>query len=183
MPQFSNQPPPDPARPGFPLVRTPSSHTFLGIITSDDLIGCPTHFYRNRTMPCEGEGCEPCSKGYSWRWHGYFACVDQSNHEHVIFEVTAAASDNFRDYRQEHGTLRGCLFRAARTGLRYNGRVTIACKPADLAGVMLPAAPNVPVILCHIWNIPSSEIEVAGRSRDHQKLLVTPTDGDGRERR
>jgi hypothetical protein len=183
MPIFSNEPPPDSDRPGFPLTRTPAAHAFLGIITSDDLVGCPTHFYRNRTMPCDGEGCEPCHKGYTWRWHGYFSCVDQSNHEHVIFEVTATASDPLREYRKLNDTLRGCLFKAARRGHKYNGRVIIICKPADLAGVLLPAAPNIPKILCHIWNIPSNEATVVGRSHGHPQVITTPADGDGRPRR
>jgi len=183
MPQFSNEAPPESTRPGFRLIRTPAQRSVVAIVTCDDLVGCPTHFYRNRTLPCEAPNCEPCNTGHAWRWHGYVSCVDQSSHEHILFEMTAQASDAFRDYRKEHNTLRGCLFKASRVSFRYNGRVVIRCKPADLAGVTLPGPPNIPVMLCHIWNIPTPDVKTNGKSKGHPKLAVDRArDGDGQER-
>lgn len=172
MPNFSNRPPDDADRPGIRLVRTPSGHPLVAIVSSEDLVGTATHFHHNRTMPCEGPGCKLCAEGHSWRWHGYFSCVDQSTREHILFEFTAQASDAFRDYREKYSTLRGCLFKATRAGNRYNARVMIQTKPADLAQTYLPPGVDLPKVLCHIWNIPTPEATVTDRIKGHPRVKV-----------
>jgi len=153
MPQFSNQPPTDPNRHGFRLIRTPAAGPLRGIVISNDLVGCPTHFVGNRTIPCERPNCDPCSSGIGWRWHGYLLILVQPTQEQCIFEFTAAASDNFKSYRKRYDSLRGCLFLAQRVNNRHNGRVLIQCKPADLNRIELPRDRDLPTLLCHIWNI------------------------------
>jgi len=174
MPNFSNAPPTAGTHPGIDLLRTPATRPFVGIVTSDDLAGTPTHYYRNRTTPCEGEGCPICEEGLSWRWHGYLACVDQATHQQVLFEFTAQASDTFRSYRKRYGSLRGCLFKATRAAGRYNGRVTIQTRPADLAEKELPKAINVIPMLCHIWGIPVPAIEITGLQKGHPRIKLAP---------
>lgn len=176
MPQFSNKPPPEGRRPGIALVRTPANRPLVAIVTSDDLVGTPTHYYRNRTTPCEGEGCPICAEGFSWKWHGYLSCVDQGSQEHILFEFTAQASDAFRSYHKQYGTLRGCLFRANRHAGRYNGRVTIQTRPADLQAKTLPPGVNLTAMLCHIWNIPMSQADIEGKLKDHPRIKIHPTE-------
>lgn len=181
MPDFSNKPPQEGRRPGIALVRTPGNRPFIGIVTSDDLVGTATHYVRNRTTPCEGEGCSICGEGYSWRWHGYLSCIDQNTQEHILFEMTANASDAFRAYHHKYGTLRGCHFKATRAANRYNGRVSIQCRPADLKSQQLPRGANLVAMLCHIWNIPIPEVEISGRMKDHPHIKVqqaTPPSGN-----
>jgi len=172
MPDFTNSPPPDSHSPGISLIRTPGNRPLVAIVTSDDLVGTNTHYYHNRTTPCEGQNCPICQEGYSWRWHGYLSCVDQSSHEHVLFEMTAQASDPLRAYRKQYGSLRGCLFKATRQANRYNGRVTIQTRPADLTDKTLPRGANLTAMLCHIWNIPLPEAEITGRVKDHPRIRV-----------
>lgn len=154
------------------MIRTPANRPFVAIVSSDDLVGTNTHYYHNRTTPCEGTGCPICAEGHSWRWHGYLSCVDQGTKEHVLFEFTAQASDAFRAYRDRYSTLRGCLFKATRHAQRYNGRVTIQTRPADLEGKDLPPGVNLTAMLCHIWNIPVPEAEITGRVKDHPRIRV-----------
>jgi len=170
--QFSNEPPETGRRPGIALVRTPGNRPLVAIVTSDDLVGTNTHYYRNRTSPCEGDGCPICAEGLSWRWHGYLSCVDQGTKEHILFEFTAQASDAFRAYRARYGTLRGCLFKATRHAQRYNGRVSIQTRPADLEGKDLPPPVNLKAMLCHIWNISMPEAEILGTVKDHPRINV-----------
>lgn len=172
MPQFSNEPPAGGDRQGIDLIRTPANRPFVAIVTSEDLVGCATHFYRNRTTPCEGDDCAICAEGLPWRWHGYLSCVDQYTTDHVMFEFTANASDAFRVYRNQYRTLRGCHFKATRQGSKYNGRVHIICKPADLAGKRLPAGVNLPAMCCHIWNIPMTAAKTEGKNHSHPALRV-----------
>lgn len=178
MPRFSTEPPPEARRPGIRLLRTPAGRAIVAVITSDDVVGTPTHFYKHRTIPCEGNDCEPCRAGYSWRWHGYVSCVDETTHEHVLFEFTAKASDYFKAYKKQHGSLRGCLFHAARAGQRYNAAVIIRCRPADLAGRDLPEGLNIPPLLCHIWNVPVTATELTERHPDRlgKQLRLHPDD-------
>lgn len=63
MPQFSHDVPADPRGPAFPIVRTPPGRAFSGIVTSPNLVGCFTHYYHGRTIPCEGDGCRLCMAG------------------------------------------------------------------------------------------------------------------------
>ncbi len=172
MPSFDNGPAESGSHAGLRLVRTPESHSLIAIVTSDDLVGCPTHFFRNRTTPCEGEGCEICQAGHSWRWHGYLSCIEQAHHEHVLFEFTAQASEPFRAYRKKYGSLRGCLFNAARGGRKYNSRVGIQVRPADLADRELPAEIDLIVVLCHIWNVPVPTVYLEGRLKDSPHLKI-----------
>ena len=130
-------------------------------VLSDRLVGCPTHFVGNRTIPCERPNCDPCESGVPWRWHGYLAIVIDATREIVIFETTAKASAAFNDYYTRMGTTRGAHMKAQRANGKHNGRVLIQCKPADLAKVNLPDAPNVEKILCHIWNIPENQVNQA----------------------
>lgn len=161
MPNFSNQAPPQGDRHGYRLVRTPAGSPFRAYVLSDRLIGCPTHYVGNRTVPCEDKYCEACENGIGWRWHGYLLVQIEATTEVVIFEMTAAASDAFKAYYERHGTTRGCHFQAKRANNRTNGRVLITAKPADLAKVTLPKAVDVGKLLSHIWNIPPNQVNKA----------------------
>jgi len=159
MINWSNAPPTDPSRVGLPLQRTPAARPLTAIVTSDDLLGCYTHFFGGRTVPHEVQNCVACQKGVPYRWHGYVSAVDVSTHLHFLFETTAQAAEAFTQYRKANGKLRGCLFEATRMHRRHNGRVIIRTKPADLGKVPLPDAPDLRVVLSVIWNISTPSIE------------------------
>lgn len=172
MPIFTNAPPDEPSGRSLRLRRTPSAGKLTAIITCRQLVGCPTHFFQRRTVPCDGEGCEACRTGHSWRWHGYVTAVDCKTNEHFIFEMTAQAAEALTVYRERHGTLLGCLFEAARLGEHHNGRVMIRCKPTDLTSVKLPSAPDVIASLCHIWNVPTPEASIEGQLKQHDRIVI-----------
>jgi len=160
MPNWSSEPPKE--KDGFALriLRTPQAKAIKAIITSTDVLGCCTHFVRNRTLPCEGqETCPWCAEGLSWRWHGYVAALLVDSLEHFLFEFTANASDTFRNYQKLHDNLRGCYFQATRPSQRHNGRVVIQARPADQHRVHLPDPPDIKKLLCHLWNIPNTQVQ------------------------
>lgn len=159
MPNWNTEPPSGLGRSGIRLVRTPTAHAFLALVLSDNMVGCNTHYVNQRTIPCETPNCEPCENGIGWRWHGYLAVLVDATKETVLFETTALAAAAFRDYHQVHATLRGCHFKAVRLNQRPNGRLLIQAKPADLANLKLPDAPDVQQLLCHIWNIPPNQVQ------------------------
>lgn len=158
MPNFDHQPPADLGRSGYRLLRTPAAHPLIGHILSDNLVGCRTHFYNQRTSPCESPNCDMCDSGIAWRWHGYVVMILDATQEIIIFECTARSAESIAAYYQRHGTTRGAHMKASRVNSRPNGRVLLQCKPADLQKISLPKAPPVEKLLCHIWNIPANQV-------------------------
>lgn len=56
MINWTNVAPPEPRGPALPIRRTPAYKALIATCTSKDLIGCYTHFYKGKTMPCQGRG-------------------------------------------------------------------------------------------------------------------------------
>ena len=162
MPQWTNTPPASDSGPALRIVRTPTTAPLSGAITSPDLVGCPTHYYQHRTIPCEPPNCPACAEGIGWRWHGWVATVLPQSQEHVLFEFTATASEYFRRFRDTYGTLRGCIFVASRINNRPNARVTIRTKQHDPSKIQLPEAPDICKALAHIWGIPPMQATTDG---------------------
>ncbi len=158
MPQWSNTPPASPNGQSLPIRRTPPFKALAAIVTTEDLIGCFTHFYKGHTVPCEGQNCPAHQDGIPFRWHTYLGAVDVTNGLHFIFECTAQATDPFVAYRKAHGTVRGCLFEAKRMNSRPNGRVTIRTKPADLTERAIPEPPDLKKCMAIIWSLPMSVV-------------------------
>jgi len=125
MPNFSNAPPETGHGQALRLIRTPAPGKLIAICTSPKLVGCPTHFWRMRTIPCEAPNCEACDNGVPWRWHGYVSAVNIKSNEHFIFECTAQAAETFTQFTERHGSLLGCTFEATRLGDHANGRVLL----------------------------------------------------------
>lgn len=178
MIEFTNTPPPDPRGRSLDLVRTPTRRALVAFVTSADIIGCPTHFYGGRTVPCEGADCEPHRKGIPWRWHGYLGCFDNTLNRPFIFEFTARVAEVFVEYREAHGTIRGCIFRAQRVNDAPNAKVILATKTYDPAKITLPKEPDVIQALAIIWNIATPRIELAGVLKDAPRININ-RDGNG----
>ena len=159
MLQFHEQPPLEPTRYAMRLVRTPARKALQLLVTSDNLLGCWTHFYAGRTVPCTGDTCEACLAGASSRWHGYLSAIEGKSREHILFELTALAAESFAAYRLKHGTLRGCHVTASRVNPRPNARVHLELKPHDLSTIDLPPSANLTAVLCHLWGIPTTETQ------------------------
>jgi len=177
MPIFTNAPPQDDRAYSLPLARTPANGKLIGIITTHDLIGCATHWYGGRTIPCEGETCKACLEGVPWRWHSYIAAMLKGTRHHVLLEFTAQASEKLIEYRDAHKTLRGCGITAKRLRNRANGRVMLTCTQTDLESIHLPPEPNVTKALSLIWGLPQPEVNIADRVRQQPRLAITRSNG------
>lgn len=184
MPTWTDQPPSDPSGFAVRIVRTPADKPLVAVVTSHKIQGCPTHFARHRTIPCEKPNkCPWCDDGYSFRWHSYLGAVLGESYEHIIFETTALATETFKTYYEQNGSLRGCKFQARRPSKRANGRVVIACKRIDESKIRLPDELDIRRILCHIWNIKFDPTAFNGPARRLAEHIGTvPKDGDGRYR-
>ncbi len=172
MYNFTSDVPIDPRGNSLPLMRCPTNRPIQGIITSDDLIGTRTHFFRGRTIPCDNDECPACSDGLPWRWHAYVALWSDVTHRTVLFEMTARGTEPLITYRKAYGTLRGCRLSAKRANSSPNSRVIIQTSQADLQKAALPAAPNILEALSIIWNIELPSISIEGHNRNCEELSV-----------
>lgn len=178
MPNWSTEIPDDPRGQGLPLVRTPAARSLVAIVTSDNLIGCETHFWGGHTVPCDGPECEACQAGIAYRWHAYLAAFNPADRLHFVFECTAQAAARFKEYRLEHGTLRCCQFEAYRWKRAKNGRVIIKCDRSNLAPAALPNAPDLPKVMAVIWRLPIPNVYQVGVERGHPHV-ETDARGNG----
>lgn len=158
MPKYSNVPPKDPRGYALPIVRTPAGRKFRATITSPDIIGCNTHFWGGKTVPCEAPECEACRNGVPFRWHAYCSAILHPNNLHVVYETTALAAENLVLYRKSHATLRGCLIEAYRWRGAANGRIIIHCEPSAQAPDTLPTPPDLTKCLAIIWQLPEAQV-------------------------
>ena len=172
MPIWTNAPPDTQTGPALRIVRTPTSGTLNAAVTCPDLVGCATHYYQHRTIPCEPPNCPACADGIGWRWHGWVTAVLTNSQEHILFEFTATASDYFRRYRDTYGTLRGCIFQAGRVNNRSNARVVIKTRQHDPAKLQLPEAPDICAALAHIWGIPPMQTSTKGLLKDSPRVKI-----------
>ena len=174
MPNFSNSLPPKTENRGFDLRRTPPDKPLKGLITTPDIIGCYTHWWGGRTVPCEGDGCEACMANTPVRWHVYLSILESGSYDHFIFECTSKAALPLVDYRNENGTLRGVLMSAFRPKRRRNARVELVLKPFDTSNIKLPDPPDLPRAMSIIWQLPGTAIDTRGAINQTAKIEVDP---------
>lgn len=184
MSQWSDSPPTEEEKYAHRIVRTPAATPLVGIITSTDLIGRPTHFANNRTIPCPGlDTCNFCADGFSKRWHGWFGLFITGTNEHAIMELTAKACDPLKNYALIHNSLRACGLKAHRPSKRPNGRVCLVLRPVDELRYRIPPPLDVKAILCHIWNVQDTDAVIGtGRGPLLKGIGLFDSQRDGRDR-
>lgn len=177
MPKWMNDPPDEPRGPSFPIIRTPPARPLDAIVTSDDLIGCYTHFWHGSTHPCQAPDCQPCNEGMPFRWHAYLTAVGLQTNLHFIFECTAISATSFTAYRNQMGTLRGCQFRAKRWNNKPNGRILIQTRQADLTERTLPTAPDLKKCMAILWSLPLDDVTTPDRNpeTDMPRAAIRPS--------
>lgn len=169
MPTFFNRLPKEDEKYAYTLVRTPTDGTIAAVITSDDLLGCYTHWYGGHTVPCERPTpdqeaagieniCRACADQSPARFHAYLSAFALKTGTHFLFECTLKAAAAFESYRDSYGTLRGCYFTATRPKRRKNSGISVIVKPADLSKIKIPPGLDIPKALAVIWQLPGAAV-------------------------
>ncbi len=140
-------------------MRTPAQGKLRAIVTSEDLIGCNTHFWGGHTVPCSAPECEACQHGVPYRWHAYLTALNSNKGLHFLYECTAAAAEILCAYRRKIGFLRACVFEAYRWRSAPNGRVMLRCEPGPNETVHLPPPPDLEAVLAILWQLPKANID------------------------
>ncbi len=178
MPTWTKSAPDDPRGQGLPLVRTPAARSLYAIVTSDNLIGCDTHFWGGHTVPCERPECDACENGIAYRWHAYLSAYNPEDQLHFVFECTANASAVFNDYFLVNKTLRCCQFEAYRWRRKTNGRVIIKCQRSAIQPHALPKPPDITKVMAVIWRLPIPNVKIRGIERGSPRVYPH-SDNDG----
>jgi hypothetical protein len=152
--------PTDPIERPYPIQRVPATGSLAAAITSKQPFGCFTHFWGGRTIPCTAEACDACKAAAPSRWHCYMTAYSHPNQLHFLLELTAAAAEKIYQFTREHGTCRGCHFKANRQPQTPNGRIYLQTQMLDMDKYRLPEEPDLKLILSRLWNIPLDEIEI-----------------------
>ncbi len=179
MIDWSNEVPEQSKGNSLPIRRTPTGKPLEAIVTSFDLIGCFTHYWRGSTNPCHGENCEPCGEGLPYRWHAYMTAVDFHSNMHMIFECTAISAEFFTAFRDKYHSLRGCHFKATRWNSRPNGRILITTRMADLAERTIPEAPDLKKAMAILWSVPAGDVKTPYYDRQTKMAVITPPKPNG----
>lgn len=203
---WQNRPPKPAEFAGVRLGRVQPGKDLEAIILSDKLLGCYTHFWRKRTVPCASPDCPACCDGIPARWHGYLSVWSTRTRLVTVLELTSLAGSAVADYEDRHGSLRGALLHARRLGSRPNSPVQIAITPNDCDLRTLPRQINIERFLETIWGLAetSQQSEVppnirnnlqshpSGRTPQPEQppeksapppAAPTPLDDDGRQRK
>jgi hypothetical protein len=183
MPTWNPPPPTNNRGVPYRLLRVPAKGTLKGVITSTEPVAANTHYVANRTIPCESPNdCAACQQGHSYRYHCYTGLLLSATFEHVILELTAAASETLRNYHKLNKCTRGVCITAQRPSGRHNGRVILAIGQATNHADQLPDEPDLMAVLCHIWGIkydPLHDIKPNFGNR-HSLYVPRPADDDAR---
>ena len=174
MPTYSNCLPPQTQTKGYDLRRTPADKPLKGIITCEEMIGCYTHWWGGRTVPCEDETCEACKANTPARWHCYLSILEAGSRDHFIFECTGKAALAFADWKNTDQKLRGALMTAHRPKRRRNSRVEIILRPYDISGIVLPEPPDLIKAMSVIWQIPDTAAKTEGAIRQIPRVKTDP---------
>lgn len=174
MPVFSSEPPPSDRPKNLKLVRTPIKGNLTAMVLSDEILGCNTHFWGGRTVPCEAPNCPACDDGSPTRWHGYLAIWLPNDNIKLLYEFTEGVADTLLQYRKANGTLRGCRIVASRARAVPNGRVLLKTSSVDLSKYPVPPAPDVAKLLLHMWDLPGKAFKADRKVEGHPQLDATP---------
>jgi hypothetical protein len=154
---FSNTPDVEAQPIGIPIRRTPVSGSAGGIILSDDILGCYTHFWQGRTRPCAGPACNICAEGIARRWHAWFVTKNKHDSHQFLVEVPAGPALALAAWRKENFTLRGWLIKLSRANKKVNGRVIIEMSGPKVDSMLLPPCPDVPGLLLRMWQVKNGQ--------------------------
>jgi hypothetical protein len=151
MPLWSTTPPDPHEFATIRLMRVPQSGSLLGLITSEEVLGCYTHWDTYRTQPCPGDGCPLCLDGQPKRWQGYLSLQSQSTQKQVVVQITALAAQQLQQEKARYGHIRGLLADFSRVAKRPNARILVQCRQLPQPPLDLVQPVNIPKYMALIW--------------------------------
>jgi hypothetical protein len=153
MPHWTNNAPDEADRYTATLIRVKPGRPIRGICASPHMLGCWTHWFGGRTIPCDQPDCIPCESQTSRRWHAYLHLWSPASHHSAILEITALAARELEPYIEQHHTLRGAEIDVQRSNQRPNSPLIIVARPADLQRFQLPEPLDIIAAMSRMWEV------------------------------
>lgn len=150
---WSPRPDSDSTRENYRIYRTPVGKEVELICLSANYLGARLHYWKGRSTPCTGTGCEACKTGQRPRWKGYVQAYHQATKTIVIFEFTERGYDPFQAAINHHQHLRGLKFHTFRLNRKPNGPLQITFDELREESPHLPKAGDLAAMLERIWEI------------------------------
>jgi len=135
------------------MVRSKPGPARGGIVTTDDIVGAYTHFWKGRTTICTFPECDACDHHRTPRWYGYLAIIAEATKVPAIIELTPTCIPPVEEYLAEYGTLRGATVTLQRANKKINSRVLCTLRPSGYDKGVLPQPVNVRAHLAKIWEL------------------------------
>lgn len=140
------------------IVRVPQGRMVTGIMLSHDSIGCYTHWWGGRTVPCYQQNCKACADGGEKRWCSWLAVRNRGGGAILMLELPSAASAETYRFFREVRTFRGWGYQMQRVGKRANARLRIKWDDHRHDPATLPKAPCLAPILRNMWRVPDGAL-------------------------
>lgn len=173
MPSWSNVAPEPRDFANIRLMRVPAKGNLLGIITSEEVIGCYTHWDKSRTQPCPDKTCTKCHEGIPRRWQAWISLVSQVTDRQIVVQVSPLAHQALDEARAKYGYLRGLLCQLSRQAPRENARIIVDTRQLPKPPDGLPPPVDIQRYMENIWQ----EKQHLARSADYTAKIgkaVTP---------
>ncbi|GAH09165.1 unnamed protein product [marine sediment metagenome] len=149
--EFTDSPQIQPKMRKYDILRVPPNGTRNAVILSHYFAWTPLHYWRRRSTPCLGEGCEACEHGEAPRPKGYAAVAAKNKTKVWLLEVTENCAEAIVAEMELRTTLRGAVVNLSRLDQRANGKLTIEFAGKSIDATLIPAAPDVEEVLRRIW--------------------------------
>lgn len=177
MPIWTREPSAEERTPNVPIIRTPAKGALVGFCTSYHLIGCNLHWWKNRSLPCEGKNCPACAGKTPWRWKGYIGLWQPEIVTHSILEFPAGCCDPITNFCEHDETIRGAIVKLTRVPQKQNGRVVLQIKRPKEPQMPFPDALDITVNLGRIWDMPAHQDAIMP---ERAKARRVTTESNGR---
>ena len=153
--QFTQSPKLQPKMRKYDILRVKPNGVRNVVVLSHYFAWTPLHYWRRRSTPCLGEGCEACQHGEAPRPKGYAAVAAKNDTKVYLLEVTENCADTIDEQCEARPSLRGCIVNLCRLDQRANGKLTIEFQTKGISPTLIPAAPDVEEVLRRIWGFSS----------------------------
>lgn len=123
------------------------------VILSDTVLGVETHYFGERTRPCEGDesSCLGCQAKLQTRWKGYLVVWTGNGQPQAIAELTTEAYRRCQPLQDRTTSLRGRKLKVSRPPGKANNRVRAEVGEYQLGWQNLSLPLDLECALYRIW--------------------------------
>lgn len=137
----------------YDILRVPGVGAGNLVLLGHEFLWHDLHYWRGRSTPCFGEGCEPCEHNCQVRERGYIAITPRNKIDVMILEVTDQCGEVIAGEHEKLVTIRGQVVGLSRMEKKSNGRLAIEFSGQCIDAKLLPESPDVAEIMRRIWGM------------------------------